>query len=67
MSNSKAKRLNINLIYLCVNLYAVPKIIIMHPWCVKVCIVGKLSVTPAFRTFSYPLKLLIMLKVTYHF
>jgi len=53
--------------YLRVNLYVVPKFIIMHPWCVMACIAGKLSIMPEFRTFSYPLKLLIMLKVTYHF
>jgi hypothetical protein len=53
--------------YLYVNLYVVPKFIIMHSWCVKLRIVGKLSIMPEFRTFSYPLKLHIMVKVTYHF
>jgi len=51
------------LMYLCVNLYVKPTFIIMHPWCVRLFIVGKLSIMPEFRTFSDPLKFLIVLKV----
>jgi hypothetical protein len=50
--------------YLCANLCFVPKFNIVYAWFVKVCIVGKLSIMPEFRTRSCLLKLLIMLKVT---